>query len=291
MRIESLVRVCCRPAALRRCGGPKPRDSQNQRREAAADTSNIKIDGDPSTPGEQARHRGHRRSAELLGRGVPEALRRGLQAGRGRPLRADPGLGVGPGVRGQLRRRRGQRVLLQARRLGRLGRRPACCPTCRRSTATSSFPIVLAHEWGHAMQQRSGFFDQNELTVSSELQADCFAGGWSKHAQDDEGLRRQRRRPRQGPGGHPRPARQPGHQRPGPVGARQRLRPRQRLPGRLRQRRREVQGLQGRRADRARTAVQRRRGRGQRWRGAVRLDRQRRAVRPRGLLDARSIPS
>ncbi|MBJ7336180.1 neutral zinc metallopeptidase [Mycolicibacterium sp.] len=46
-------------------------------------------------------------------------------------------------------------------------------------------PIVLAHEFGHAIQQRSGFFDQNELTVSSELQADCFAGGWSKHAQDD----------------------------------------------------------------------------------------------------------
>jgi predicted metalloprotease len=46
-------------------------------------------------------------------------------------------------------------------------------------------PVVLAHEWGHAMQQRSGFFDKNELTVSSELQADCFAGGWSRHAQDD----------------------------------------------------------------------------------------------------------
>jgi predicted metalloprotease len=47
-------------------------------------------------------------------------------------------------------------------------------------------PVVLAHEWGHAMQQRSGFFDQNELTVSSELQADCFAGGWAKHAQSDK---------------------------------------------------------------------------------------------------------
>ena len=46
-------------------------------------------------------------------------------------------------------------------------------------------PVVLAHEWGHAMQQRSGFFDKNELTVSSELQADCFAGGWARHAQDD----------------------------------------------------------------------------------------------------------
>ncbi|CAN5486830.1 neutral zinc metallopeptidase [soil metagenome] len=45
-------------------------------------------------------------------------------------------------------------------------------------------PVVLAHEWGHAMQQRSGFFDQNEYTVSAELQADCFAGAWSSHARE-----------------------------------------------------------------------------------------------------------
>ena len=47
-------------------------------------------------------------------------------------------------------------------------------------------PVVLAHEFGHAIQQRSGFFDQNERTVTSELQADCFAGGWARHAQDDK---------------------------------------------------------------------------------------------------------
>lgn len=45
-------------------------------------------------------------------------------------------------------------------------------------------PVVLAHEWGHAMQQRSGFFDDTELTVSSELQADCFAGAWARHARE-----------------------------------------------------------------------------------------------------------
>jgi predicted metalloprotease len=44
-------------------------------------------------------------------------------------------------------------------------------------------PVVLAHEWGHAVQQRSGFFSANKLTVSSELQSDCFAGAFSKHAQ------------------------------------------------------------------------------------------------------------
>ncbi len=37
--------------------------------------------------------------------------------------------------------------------------------------------IVLAHEWGHAIQERSGadFFD----TIGAEQQADCFAGSWA----------------------------------------------------------------------------------------------------------------
>lgn len=42
-------------------------------------------------------------------------------------------------------------------------------------------PIVLAHEWGHAIQERSNF---TARTVTKELQADCFAGGWAKHAKD-----------------------------------------------------------------------------------------------------------
>lgn len=58
-------------------------------------------------------------------------------------------------------------------------------PDLQRKYGDFVIPVVLAHEWGHAMQQRSGFFDQNEVTASSELQADCFAGAWSKHAQDD----------------------------------------------------------------------------------------------------------
>jgi len=43
-------------------------------------------------------------------------------------------------------------------------------------------PVVLAHEYGHAIQARSNF---TARTVTRELQADCFAGAWSKHAQDD----------------------------------------------------------------------------------------------------------
>ena len=41
--------------------------------------------------------------------------------------------------------------------------------------------FVLAHEFGHAMQARLP--RKERLTVLSELQADCFAGAWSRHVQ------------------------------------------------------------------------------------------------------------
>jgi len=48
-----------------------------------------------------------------------------------------------------------------------------------------SIALVLAHEWGHAIQDRSG--DTGGPTIYAELQADCFAGAWtgdvSRHPQ------------------------------------------------------------------------------------------------------------
>lgn len=42
--------------------------------------------------------------------------------------------------------------------------------------------IVLAHEYGHALQSRTGAFDLNLPTVTSEQQADCIAGAWAGRA-------------------------------------------------------------------------------------------------------------
>ncbi len=39
--------------------------------------------------------------------------------------------------------------------------------------------IVLAHEFGHAIQMRAGELDRNLPTIITEQQADCFAGAWS----------------------------------------------------------------------------------------------------------------
>ncbi|GLP83137.1 neutral zinc metallopeptidase [Mycobacterium antarcticum] len=56
-------------------------------------------------------------------------------------------------------------------------------PDLRKRFGDFVIPVVLAHEWGHAVQARSNF---TARTVTKELQADCFAGAWSKHAQDDQ---------------------------------------------------------------------------------------------------------
>jgi predicted metalloprotease len=38
--------------------------------------------------------------------------------------------------------------------------------------------IVLAHEYGHAIQDRNGALDRRLPTIITEQQADCFAGSW-----------------------------------------------------------------------------------------------------------------
>lgn len=46
--------------------------------------------------------------------------------------------------------------------------------------------VVLAHEFGHAIQSRAGIFDLKLLTVATEQQADCFAGAWAAHVSRGE---------------------------------------------------------------------------------------------------------
>lgn len=46
--------------------------------------------------------------------------------------------------------------------------------------------VVIAHEWGHAIQDRAAF---SGASVTTELQADCFAGSWVKHVNDGDSER------------------------------------------------------------------------------------------------------
>lgn len=50
----------------------------------------------------------------------------------------------------------------------------------------SVLAVVLAHEFGHAVQFRSGDLDRDVETVITEQQADCMAGAWSRRAWNGE---------------------------------------------------------------------------------------------------------
>lgn len=52
-----------------------------------------------------------------------------------------------------------------------------------RDYGPATIGIVLAHEYGHAIQQRTGALDENLPTVTTEQQADCIAGAWAARAE------------------------------------------------------------------------------------------------------------
>lgn len=56
---------------------------------------------------------------------------------------------------------------------------------------------ILAHEWGHALQETLGLFNATRYTIQNELQADCFAGAYAQ-ARRSSRLPRKRRSRRRG---------------------------------------------------------------------------------------------
>ena len=59
----------------------------------------------------------------------------------------------------------------------------ALMPRLAETFGTFSVALVLAHEWGHGIQDRAG--NGNEQTVYLEQQADCFAGAFLSHVAED----------------------------------------------------------------------------------------------------------
>jgi predicted metalloprotease len=54
-----------------------------------------------------------------------------------------------------------------------------------------SVAYIVAHEFGHEIQDELGLFDQDGQSVPTmgfELQADCYAGNWAKSAYDENRL-------------------------------------------------------------------------------------------------------
>ena len=53
-----------------------------------------------------------------------------------------------------------------------------------RAAGDFAVAYIVAHEYGHQVQDELGLFDQGIATKPLELQADCFAGAWAKSADE-----------------------------------------------------------------------------------------------------------
>jgi hypothetical protein len=59
----------------------------------------------------------------------------------------------------------------------------------RKAYGDMGVTMVLAHEYGHAVQHQAGLNNKNTPTLVSEQQADCFAGGYMRWVAEDKSPR------------------------------------------------------------------------------------------------------
>jgi predicted metalloprotease len=62
-------------------------------------------------------------------------------------------------------------------------------PSLRKAYGDMGVTMVLAHEYGHAVQHQAGLSKKNTPTLVSEQQADCFAGTYMRWVAEDKSSR------------------------------------------------------------------------------------------------------
>jgi predicted metalloprotease len=165
------------------CGGPKP-PAPPQSKANKPDISNIKIEGDRDTPVNKLAIESIADLQSFWADQFPKLYKEDYKPVKGGLYALTPDSKSGPACASSYADVAGNAFYCKLDDSVAWDS-TGLLPELQKKYGDFVIPIVLAHEFGHAVQQRSGYFDQNKLTVSSELQADCFAGGWSKHAQSD----------------------------------------------------------------------------------------------------------
>jgi predicted metalloprotease len=166
------------------CGGGAPEEPQQPTRHKP-DTSNIKIDGDPNTPVNKLAIEAIADLQDFWGTQFPKLYDNDYEPIKGGLYASTPESENGPECAKSFADVSGNAFYCKLDDSVAWDA-DGLLPQLQDKFGDFVIPVVLAHEWGHAIQQRSGFFDENKITVSSELQADCFAGAWAKHAQEDK---------------------------------------------------------------------------------------------------------
>ena len=167
---------------LAACGGPKP-DRAGSSNGNKRDTSNIQIHGDKSNPVNKLAVEAIADLEKWWGEQMPKIYDgKKYEPVKGGFYAVIPSSGDLPPCATAADEVRGNAFYCKTKDVVAWDSEELL-PSLRDKFGDFIIPVVLAHEWGHAIQARTDFYGQ---TVTKETQADCFAGAWVKHAQQDK---------------------------------------------------------------------------------------------------------
>jgi predicted metalloprotease len=175
IKVWSVVAVVLLLAA---CGGPEP---QVAHKPSAPDTSNIEIHGDSSGPVNKLAIQAIADLQAYWGKEFPQLYGKDYEPVKGGFYAVIPSSGDLPPCASAADEISGNAFYCATKDVVAWDAE-GLLPELKDKYGDFVIPVVLAHEWGHAVQGRSDF---TARTVTKELQADCFAGAWAKHAKDD----------------------------------------------------------------------------------------------------------
>ncbi|MGK2867247.1 MAG: neutral zinc metallopeptidase [Mycobacterium sp.] len=162
------------------CGSPEPKiPSQTEKKGSPPDTSNITIEGDASEPVNQIAIQAIADLEQYWAQNYPELYGEDFEQIAGgyfavtQDSDAPPCTTEADEVAGNAFYCSTEDVIAWDAQ--------ALLPDMQSKYGDFVIPVVMAHEFAHAVQARSNF---TARTVTRELQADCFAGAWARHAQD-----------------------------------------------------------------------------------------------------------
>jgi predicted metalloprotease len=178
MKAWSLAAVVLLLAA---CGGPKPQAPATKAHSGPPDTSHIEIHGDASADVNKLAMQAIADLQDYWGKEFPQLYNKDYEPVKGGFYAVIPSSGDFPPCAQDASEISGNAFYCATKDVVAWDAE-GLLPELKDKYGDFVIPVVLAHEWGHAVQGRSDF---TARTVTKELQADCFAGAWSKHAKDD----------------------------------------------------------------------------------------------------------
>jgi predicted metalloprotease len=178
MKVWSMMAVVLLIAA---CGGPKPQAPATKAQSGPPDTSKIEIHGDASGDVNKLAIEAIADLQDYWGKEFPELYGKDYEPVKGGFYAVMPSSGDLPPCAQDASEISGNAFYCSTKDVVAWDAE-GLLPELKDKYGDFVIPVVLAHEWGHAVQGRSNF---TARTVTKELQADCFAGAWSKHAKED----------------------------------------------------------------------------------------------------------